>query len=62
MTEKTAAELRDDYLARLDEAMRGLPHGVASDIRGGIAEELDGLDAEATAERIDRLGTPRDRP
>jgi uncharacterized membrane protein len=59
MTEKTAAELRDDYLARLDEAMRGLPHGVASDIRGGIAEELDGLDAEATAERIDRLGDPR---
>lgn len=59
MTEKTAAELRDDYLARLDEAMRGLPHGVASDIRGGIAEELDGLDAVATAERIDRLGDPR---
>jgi len=59
MTEKTAAELRDDYLARLDEAMRGLPHGVASDIRGGIAEELDGLDAAATAERIDRLGDPR---
>ncbi|WP_149083462.1 MULTISPECIES: HAAS signaling domain-containing protein [Microbacterium] len=59
MTDKTAAALRDDYLARLDEAMRGLPHGVASDIRGGIAEELDGLDAEATAERIDRLGDPR---
>ena len=59
MTEKTAAELREDYLARLDEAMRGLPHGVASDIRGGIAEELDGLDAVATAERIDRLGDPR---
>lgn len=59
MTEKTAAELRDDYLTRLDEAMRGLPHGVASDIRGGIAEELDGLDAAATAERIDRLGDPR---
>lgn len=59
MTEKTAAELRDDYLSRLDEAMRGLPHGVASDIRGGIAEELDGLDAAATAERIDRLGDPR---
>lgn len=59
MTEKTAAELRDEYLARLDEAMGGLPHGVASEIRGGIAEELDGLDAVATAERIDRLGDPR---
>ena len=59
MTEKTAAELREDYLARLDEAMRGLPHGVASDIRGGIAEELDGLDAVATEERINRLGDPR---
>lgn len=59
MTEKTAAELRDDYLARLDAAMGGLPHGVASEIRGGIAEELDGLDAVATAERIDRLGDPR---
>lgn len=59
MTEKTAAQLRDDYLARLDEAMGGLPHGVASEIRGGIAEELDGLDAVATAERIDRLGDPR---
>ncbi|MDF2507638.1 MAG: hypothetical protein K0Q52_1497, partial [Microbacterium sp.] len=31
MTETTADALRDDYLARLDDAMRGLPHGVASD-------------------------------
>lgn len=59
MTDNTAAALRDDYLARLDEAMRGLPHGVASDIREGIAEELDGLDAAATAERIASLGDPR---
>lgn len=58
MTETTADTLREDYLARLDEAMRGLPHGVASDIRGGIVEELDGLDAEATAARIARLGDP----
>ncbi|MEU4015105.1 hypothetical protein AB0E56_07510 [Microbacterium sp. NPDC028030] len=58
MTETTADALRDDYLARLDEAMRGLPHGVASDIRGGIVEELEGLDAAATEMRIAQLGDP----
>lgn len=58
MTRTSADTLRDDYLARLDEAMRGLPHGVAADIRGGIAEELDGLGPAETAERIGRLGDP----
>ena len=58
MTETTAEALREEYLARLDEAMRGLPHGVASDIRDGIQEELLGLDAAATAARIARLGDP----
>ncbi|MFJ3472842.1 HAAS signaling domain-containing protein [Microbacterium maritypicum] len=58
MTELTADDLRADYLARLDEAMRNLPHGVASDIRAGILEELQGLDAEATAARIAHLGDP----
>jgi len=58
MTELTADDLRADYLARLDEAMRNLPHGVASDIRAGILEELQGLDAEATAARITHLGDP----
>ncbi|MFB8187950.1 hypothetical protein ACFC14_01415 [Microbacterium sp. NPDC055988] len=58
MTETTADALREDYLARLDEAMRGLPHGVATDIRGGIVEELQGLDAAETAARIARLGDP----
>jgi len=29
-----------DYLARLDAALRGVPHGIASEIRAGIAEEL----------------------
>lgn len=57
---RTANSMRDDYLARLDEAMRGLPHGVAADIRGGIAEELEGLDQATTAERIARLGNPED--
>lgn len=58
MTETAAATLREEYLARLDHAMRGLPHGVASEIRGGIVEELEGLDADETAARIARLGDP----
>lgn len=58
MTETTAEDLRENYLARLDEAMRGLPHGVAADIRGGIAEELQGLDASSVAARIAQLGDP----
>lgn len=58
MTEISAELLREEYLARLDEAMRGLPHGVAADIRGGIAEELQGLDASSAAERIAQLGDP----
>ncbi|WP_337005477.1 MULTISPECIES: hypothetical protein [unclassified Microbacterium] len=58
MTPTAADALREDYLARLDEAMRGLPHGVASDIHAGILEELQGLDAAATAARIAQLGDP----
>jgi uncharacterized membrane protein len=54
----TSDALREDYLTRLDDAMRGLPHGVATDIRAGILEELQGLDADATAARITRLGDP----
>ncbi|PRB10243.1 hypothetical protein [Microbacterium sp. MYb62] len=58
MTESDAKALREQYLARLDEAMRGLPHGVASDIREGISEELEGLDVVETEARIARLGDP----
>ena len=53
-----AAGLREDFLGRLDAAMGSVPHGVANEIRAGIAEELDGLDAEATAARIAQLGDP----
>lgn len=60
MTDTTAQHLREDYLARLEVALRGVPHGVASDISDGIAEELQGLDAVATAERIAQLGSPAD--
>ena len=38
--------------------MRDLPHGVAADIRSGIAEEFDGLDPDGVAGRIDQLGDP----
>lgn len=58
MTQATAHVLREEYLARLDEAMRTVPHGVASEIRAGILEELQGLDADETAARIARLGDP----
>lgn len=58
MTDAETARLREDYLARLDAQMRSLPHGVASEIRAGIVEELQGLDAAATAERIAQLGDP----
>lgn len=58
MTLRDAERQRDDYLRRLDGAMRELPHGVASEIRAGIAEELSGLDADAVTARIAQLGDP----
>lgn len=58
MTDTTADALRDGYLGRLDAAMRDVPHGIASDIRAGIREEFEGLDADATAVLIERLGDP----
>ncbi len=50
----TAAE----YLARLDTALRDVPHGIASDIRAGIAEELSSLEPDAAQARIAQLGDP----
>lgn len=58
MNTTDADRLRGDYLSRLDDTMRNVPHGVAAEIRGGILEELQGLDAEATAARIAQLGDP----
>lgn len=58
MTEPDAERLRRDFLERLEAAMTDLPHGVATEIHGGIEEELEGLDAEATAARIAQLGDP----
>lgn len=60
MTEQTAAELRDAYLRALDAALAELPHGIAVELREGVAEELTGLDAHETASRIRELGDPRE--
>lgn len=58
MTESFSADPREEYLARLDEAMRDLPHGVAADIRSGITEEFHGLGPDGVAARIAQLGDP----
>lgn len=58
MTSTEFARQSKDFLARLDAAMQNVPHGIATEIRGGIAEELEGLDAAATAARIAQLGDP----
>jgi len=49
-----------DYLAQLDEALRDVPHGIAAEIRAGIAEELASLSPDAAAQRIAQLGDPRE--
>lgn len=59
MTTEDAKQLRDAYLAQLDEAIGDLPHRVAVDLRGGIAEELSVDDSHAVSERIEALGDPR---
>ncbi|MDQ0642556.1 HAAS signaling domain-containing protein [Microbacterium murale] len=58
MTESDAASQRADFLERLDVALRHVPHGLATEIRSGIAEELEGLDAATVSERIRQLGDP----
>lgn len=47
-----------DYLARLDVALRDVPHGIAAEIRAGVAEELSSLDPDAAERRIAQLGDP----
>ncbi|MFD5213228.1 HAAS signaling domain-containing protein [Microbacterium sp. NPDC058345] len=47
-----------EYLTRLDAALRDVPHGIASDIRAGIAEELSSLESDAAQARIAQLGDP----
>ncbi|MGM1018020.1 MAG: hypothetical protein ACQEW8_10830 [Actinomycetota bacterium] len=57
---QTDIDRRSDYLARLDSAMAAVPHGIAIEIRTGIAEELAALDGAELAARLDQLGDPRD--
>lgn len=47
-----------DYLVRLEEALRDVPHGIAAEIRAGIAEELSSLGPDAAVARISQLGDP----
>lgn len=58
MTHTDSASLREDHLRRLDAAIAPLPHGVATEIRAGISEELTVLDGTALSARIDELGDP----
>ena len=54
----TTPEITTTYLARLDTELDRLPADLHRDIHAGIAEELQGLDAEAAAARIQQLGDP----
>ena len=57
MTERTP-QVVTSYLARLDEALVGIPDDVRSAIVAGVREEVAGLDAAQAASRLDTLGDP----
>ena len=54
----TTPEVTTAYLAQLDAELDQLPAGLHRDIVTGVEEELQGLDAEAAAARIEQLGDP----
>jgi hypothetical protein len=58
MTETPAPQVVRNYLAALDAELAVVPPPVARDIRAGIAEELEGLDATTAAARIEQFGDP----
>lgn len=59
MNESTiGAQLRDEYLLKLEDALREIPHGLALEIRSGISEELMALSAPEISTRITELGDP----
>lgn len=60
MNATTTEEMRDDYLRRLDAAISEIPHGLAVELRAGIAEELRGTNLQALETRIRDLGTPEE--
>lgn len=57
MNSPEVPEVRE-YLRRLDTALRDLPAGTRDEIRDGVAEELNTLDAGAAHDRIVQLGDP----
>ncbi|MET4705560.1 hypothetical protein [Frigoribacterium sp. UYMn621] len=58
MTEADIPQAISDYLAELDRELSGVTDDVRQGIVAGVAEELQGLDAEAAASRIESLGDP----
>jgi uncharacterized membrane protein len=54
----TTPEVTTAYLARLDSELDQLPADLHRDIVAGVEEELQGLDAESAALRIEQLGDP----
>lgn len=54
----TTPSVTTAYLAQLDAELDQLPAGLHRDIVTGVEEELQGLDAEAAAARIEQLGDP----
>ncbi|MBD8585774.1 hypothetical protein IFT90_14540 [Frigoribacterium sp. CFBP 8766] len=54
----TTPEVTTAYLARLDSELDQLPADLHRDIVAGVEEELQGLDAESAAARIEQLGDP----
>ncbi|TQO20137.1 putative membrane protein [Rhodoglobus vestalii] len=55
---KDTPQATHDYLSQLEAALSGVEPDVRGEIVAGIREELDGLDAEAAASRIEGLGDP----
>ncbi len=48
------------YLDRLDRALASVPFGTASELRAGIAEELNATDEVTARARMQALGDPED--
>lgn len=59
-TQNSDAELRARYLTDLDLALTELPHGMATELRSGVVEELAELDGDELQRRIAELGPPED--
>ncbi len=58
MTDARSAQAAHAYLTLLEAALDGVDATTRNEIVAGVREELDGLDAATTAERIRALGDP----